>query len=61
MRTKEGNLPGFYSTNGPDYLNKVQLAVDEKGLWAIYVGTSTEHMDISRINMNTLRVEVIYA
>jgi len=58
-RVKEGNVPGMYSSLGPGYLNKVELMVDEKGLWAVYVGNSeTGRIHVSQINRDTLGVEV---
>ena len=59
LRIKEGRLPGVFMDHSPSYLNKISLAVDEKGLWAVYVGTpNTGFIDISRVNTNTLEIEV---
>lgn len=59
LRLIEGTLPGFYSPQNPPNLNKVHLAVDEKGLWAVYMGNpSSGQVAISLINKNTLAVQV---
>ena len=58
LRIKEGSLRGNYEQENRAS-NIIDLAVDEKGLWAVYAGVGRNgRMDISLINKDTLQIKV---